>query len=68
MEERKFEPLDSIEVIDILPGYVRRQPLGSVELRAVEPQRTVAITLEDLHQRLMRFMKEQLENDEESSQ
>lgn len=68
MEERKFEPLDSIEVINILPGYVRRQHLGSVELRAVELQRMAAITLEDLHQRLMRFIKEQSENDEDSSQ
>lgn len=68
MEERKFEPLGSIEVINILPGYVRRQPLGSVELRVVEPQRMTAITLEDLHQKLMRFIKEQSENDEDSSQ
>jgi len=59
MEERKFEPLGSIEVTDILPGYVERQPLGFVELRVVEPQRTFAMTLEEFHQRLVRFIKKQ---------
>jgi hypothetical protein len=68
MEERKFEPLGSVEVINILPGYVRRQPSENLELRAVEPQRIAAITLEDLYQRLMCFIKEQPENDEDSSQ
>lgn len=57
MEERKFEPLGSVEVINILPGYVRRQPpLGPVELRTVEPQTMAAMTLEDFHQRLTRFI------------
>lgn len=69
MEERKFETLASIQIVNTIPAYPeRRPPVRPAELRSIEYQKLAIITLENLHQRLMRFIKEQSENDKNSSQ
>jgi len=67
MEERKFGTLNSIQIVNTIPAYAGgRPPVRPAELRSVEHQKLA--TIENLHQRLMRFIKEQSENDKDSSQ